>query len=78
MSQKLLLYTLFIVILSGCGSVSETDFVINERFSGQSETSGTRIITDNETGCKYIFHKSSYSGGLSPLYDENGELYCGK
>lgn len=66
------------VTLSACGSPSQEDVKESERFAGGSSISGARIITDNETGCKYLFIKTANAGGLSPLYDDKGEIICGK
>lgn len=33
----------------------------------------TLIIVDKETGVNYLWHKDGYSGGLTPLLDENGK-----
>lgn len=32
-----------------------------------------RTITDTETGVQYLFVKSGYAGGLSPLLDRDGK-----
>ncbi|WP_078598609.1 DUF6440 family protein [Evansella clarkii] len=72
MSQKLILIFL-LMLLPACASPTEGSEPASERFG----VNGTTIITDGETGCKYLFFKNGYGGGLSPLYDENGELYCG-
>ena len=31
------------------------------------------ILVDRETGVNYLFRKSGYSGGLSPLLDREGK-----
>ena len=41
---------------------------------GSSMTSvATIILADKETGIHYLFVKSGYSGGLTPLLDSNGK-----
>lgn len=74
--KRILSIVMISVTLSACGA--PTQEVIDERFSGGSSISGIRVIADNETGCKYLFMKHGNSGGLSPLYKENGEIDCGK
>ena len=34
---------------------------------------GTIILVDKETGVHYLFAKSGYSGGLTPLLDKDGK-----
>jgi len=33
----------------------------------------TEIWVDKETGVQYLWHQEGYSGGLTPLLDENGK-----
>ncbi len=33
----------------------------------------TEIWIDTETGVNYLYHESGYSGGLTPLLDEEGK-----
>lgn len=33
----------------------------------------TEIWVDTQTGVNYLFHKTGYSGGLTPLLDEDGK-----
>ncbi len=41
---------------------------------GSSLTSvGTIILVDKETGVHYLFAKSGYAGGLTPLLDQDGK-----
>jgi hypothetical protein len=48
----------------------------NERFV-KTYTQGienvTEIWVDRETGVNYVFHRSSYAGGLTPLLDREGK-----
>lgn len=49
----------------------------NDRFKkiyGQGKLEGTEIWIDRKTGVNYLFHFSGYSGGLSPLLDEEGKV----
>ncbi len=39
----------------------------------QGITTATEIWVDRETGVNYLFHKSGYSGGLTPLLDREGK-----
>lgn len=72
--KKSVLLLLSVLLLSACGSPTEESQKITKRF----DANGTDIITDSKTGCKYLFYKDGYGGGLSPLYNDKGELYCGK
>lgn len=49
----------------------------NNRFIkkySQGKVSITEIWVDTETGVNYIYHKSGYSGGLTPLLDKDGKV----
>ncbi|KRM12609.1 DUF6440 family protein [Paucilactobacillus suebicus] len=35
--------------------------------------SSTKILVDKQTGVHYLWHEESYSGGLTPLLDEDGK-----
>lgn len=74
---RIVLTTIPVIFLAACGSPDEETVKNDERFSGEGGAGGSRIITDNKTGCKYLFTKKSNSGGLSILYKENGEVDCG-
>ena len=57
----------------------------NERFvenftegSSLSEAGARTVIVDTETGVNYLFIKSGYSGGLTPLYNADGSLVVTK
>ena len=39
----------------------------------QGIATATEIWVDRETGVNYLFHKSGYSGGLTPLLDSEGK-----
>ncbi len=39
----------------------------------QGGVNTTEIWVDKETGVNYIFHKTGYSGGLTPLLDKDGK-----
>lgn len=50
----------------------------DERFKKTYEQSAgfgnsVSILVDKETGVNYIFYKSGYGGGLSPLLDNQGK-----
>ena len=48
----------------------------NQRFEkiySQGTMSVTEIWVDKETGIKYLYHASGYSGGLTPLLDREGK-----
>ena len=47
----------------------------NERFVktfSQGKREGNEIWVDKVTGVNYLFHFAGYSGGITPLLDENG------
>ncbi len=41
--------------------------------SKEGRLSGTRIITDSETGIEYLFAWDGYAGGLTVLLDKTGK-----
>ncbi|MBD5137422.1 MAG: xylan 1,4-beta-xylosidase [Lachnospiraceae bacterium] len=48
----------------------------NDRFKkvySQGKLEGMEIWIDRETGINYLFHFAGYSGGLTPLLDEQGK-----
>lgn len=48
----------------------------NERFVkvySQGVANITEIWVDTKTGVNYVFHVSSYAGGLTPLLDKDGK-----
>jgi len=38
-----------------------------------SKLSNSRILRDSETGVLYLYHVWGYSGGLTPLLDNDGK-----
>lgn len=48
-------------------------FSIDER-NGMGLTTEAVVIVDNETGVNYLFVKSGYGGGLTPLLDAKGNI----
>jgi hypothetical protein len=48
-------------------------FDILEKEGNQLKDTGLiQIIIDKQTGVNYLWVKSGYAGGLTPLLDENG------
>ena len=48
----------------------------NDRFEkvySQGSMNITEIWVDKETGVNYVFHKSGYAGGITPLLDREGK-----
>ena len=41
---------------------------------GQGSMDSVEILVDTETGVNYLFKKSGYAGGLTPLLDANGKV----
>lgn len=64
--KKLLVVALAAMLLSGCGGAINAEMENDDRFSGITSFEITQIITDSETGCKYLYVRSVKSGGLSP------------
>lgn len=82
MRKILIGMALLTTILSGCQE-EEThgyseDGASENRFEMGDSFNRTRIFEDTKTGCRYLFIKASNAGGLSPLYDENGNIDCDK
>jgi len=44
-----------------------------EKIYSQGVANVTEIWVDKETGVQYLFHASSYSGGMTPLLDKDGK-----
>lgn len=44
----------------------------------QGSLDGVEILVDTETGVNYLFKKSGYAGGLTPLLDSNGKVIITK
>lgn len=44
-----------------------------ERVYSQGKIDSMEIWVDKVTGVNYLYHHSGYSGGLTPLLDENGK-----
>lgn len=44
-----------------------------EKVYSQGAVNVTEIWVDKETGVNYIFHAAGYSGGLTPLLDQEGK-----
>ena len=52
-----------------------------ERFKkiyNQGVVNAVEIWIDTVTGVNYLYHKDGYSGGLTPLLDENGKVIISK
>lgn len=53
----------------------------NERFKkiyNQGVMNAVEIWVDTVTGVNYLYHRDGYSGGLTPLLDENGKVVVSK
>ena len=44
-----------------------------EKVYSQGTMTVTEIWVDKETGVNYVFHKSGYAGGITPLLDREGK-----
>ena len=49
-----------------------------EKIFHQGTITVTEIWVDKETGVNYLWHKDGYSGGLTPLLDQNGAVLITK
>lgn len=70
----ILLATLLLLTCAGCKSASATgpDRFTWETYTDNKATAGVYIITDNETGVRYLYVKLGYGGGLTVLQDAEG------
>ena len=53
------------------------NYMGNERFKKvymQGAINVMEVWVDSLTGVNYLYHKDGYSGGLTPLHDENGKV----
>jgi len=53
----------------------------NERFKKVYKQGAINVIeiwVDTITGVNYLYHREGYSGGLTPLLDENGKVMVSK
>ena len=44
-----------------------------EKVYSQGQINVMEIWVDKETGVNYVFHASSYAGGMTPLLDRDGK-----
>lgn len=80
--KKILLCTLIgITIFTGCSSSGDITVSQNQNVRFQKTGNMYSIsqrywyeYVDTETNNLYIANPASYGGGLSPLYDENGNI----
>ena len=47
--------------------------IVYEQEDGLLSVETKKILVDKVTGVNYLFVKSGYGGGLTPLLDENGK-----
>lgn len=53
-------------------------FIVKEKSGSQLKDSGVmQVIVDKETGVNYLWIKSGYAGGLTPLLDADGKPVTG-
>ena len=45
-----------------------------EKIYAQGSLNCMEIWVDKETGVHYLYHQCGYSGGLTPLLDQNGNV----
>ena len=78
MSEYILYYTVYKGHLNMPypQSREENQMAKNDRFEkvySQGTMNITEIWVDKETGVNYVFHKSGYAGGITPLLDREGK-----
>lgn len=74
--KRLILGLTIPILLVGC-SESSMDKVQAPRFKDNIKE--YKIITDNETGCKYLIRGAGSYVSMSPLYNKDGKVEgCGK
>ena len=44
-----------------------------QKIHGEGLIEGGEILLDTETGVQYLFYKSGYAGGLTPLQGADGK-----
>ena len=44
-----------------------------QKIHGEGLREGVELLLDTETGVQYLFYKSGYAGGLTPLLDADGK-----
>ena len=44
-----------------------------QKIHAEGMMAGTEILLDTETGVQYLFYKSGYAGGLTPLLGADGK-----
>lgn len=78
--KKLIIITMALTfMLTGCNNIEFNEYPArNDRFSCTSSLAQQAIITDNETGVKYLFVKAGYAGGMAPLLNADGTPYTGE
>lgn len=76
--KKIAIALLILITLTACAATSSESSGTQDRFSANSGSGDGKVITDENTGCKYLFFKVANAGGLSPLYKSNGEIDCDK
>ena len=57
--------------------MSEKRFEIKS-FQGSAFTYHFAVVVDKQTGVNYLFTKSGYGAGLTPLLDEKGNVVITK
>ena len=67
-----------ILLLSGCSSTSNEDSdsspnpIFRTEYDGQNFVGGFLILVDKKTDIVYYMDKTSYKGGITPLYNKEG------
>ena len=79
MKKLIIIATILALAMTGCSNMQfDEKPTRNDRFSCTSREALQAIITDNETGVKYLFVKFGYAGGLTPLLNADGTPYTGE
>ncbi|TVY09847.1 DUF6440 family protein [Paenibacillus cremeus] len=81
--NKLLLFVSLMLLLSSCGHARAKEDV-QSRFTREQVQNSLidgyyYIVTDHETGCKYLMKDNKDSSGITALLDKDGKpVGCGK
>ena len=61
-----------IAVTTGCDAVKFQKRTVEKVYS-QGTVNVMEIWVDKETGVNYVFYKSGYAGGMTPLLDRDGK-----
>ena len=81
-AKKIVAVAALFLALCGCGAsaaAGEQDSWDNEfQMEWVADEGSFEVYQDQETGVQYIVFWSGYKFGITPRYNADGSLYCGK